>query len=78
MQLQAGASKSLSLERIQMRLNDYRKKFAKWCDEFDPEGYGYTWEQYENGEIDLVDEFVLANYGNSSTAQWLRQELKED
>ena len=61
-----------------MRLDDYRKKLQKFIAEFDPEAYGYTWDEFENGEIDFVEEFVAANYGNSTTAQWLRKELREE
>lgn len=61
-----------------MQLKDYRKKLQKFIDEFDPETYGYTWDEYENGEIDFVEGFIYANYGNSTTAQWLRKELREE
>lgn len=58
-----------------MRLSDYRQKFNKWCETFCPEDYGYTWEDYDNGKIDLKEEFIIANYGNSTTATYLRNEL---
>lgn len=58
-----------------LTLTQYRKKFEVFCEEFVPEDYGYTEEDFENGEIDLRELFIYANYGNSTTAQYLRDEL---
>lgn len=58
-----------------LTLTDYRKKFEKFCEEFAPSDYGFSEEDYEKGEIDLRELFIYANYGNSTTAQYLRNEL---
>lgn len=58
-----------------MKLVDYQHKFEKWCEEFSPSDYGYTDEDYDLGKINLKELFIQSNYGNSSTAQYLREEL---
>lgn len=56
-------------------LAQYRKEFEVFCEEFFPEDYGRTEEEWQNGEIDLRELFIYSNYGNSTTAKFLRDEL---
>lgn len=55
-----------------MRLKDYIKKYHKWNETFCPEDYGYAYDEYDNGLVDTFAEWVLAQYGNSTTAMYLR------
>lgn len=57
-----------------MKLHDYKLLYKDYLEhQFDPEDYGYTWEEYEAGKINAFEEWVSANYGNSSTAAYLRE-----
>lgn len=46
--------------------------FNKFAETFDPEAYGYTWQEFENGDIDIFEEWVKADYGVASgRGKWL-------
>lgn len=51
----------------------YTNEFKAWEEQFDPTDYGYTQEDLDDGNIDIYEEWVAANYGNSDTARYLRQ-----
>ena len=51
---------------------NYKKKYQKFAENFDPEAYGYTWEEYNSGDIDIYEEWVYSSFGNSGMATFFR------
>lgn len=54
-----------------MKLKDYKRKFDEWMVDGCYLDYGYN---INDSITTLFETWVSANYGNSTTAAWLREE----
>lgn len=62
---------------MRSKIMDYCNQYRRFTENFTPENYGYTEEEWDEGRIDLFEEWVRANYGYTERGRWLREHRDE-